>query len=178
MSLPPKKNDYEVGYGRPPQHSRFKKGRSGNPTGSRRRSASPWKTVEEALSRKLTITENGQTKRVTMIEALIKRLSVHAASLEAGDVFVPKDAPWLPEFLNEIRAFPAGRHDDQVDALSQLMTANRGGPSVEGWCNDSGKPFPDWMYGENITPHTPAMPKEYDELGWRRVDTGPPWDIE
>ena len=31
-----KDNDYEVGYGRPPHHSRFKKGQSGNPTGRRR----------------------------------------------------------------------------------------------------------------------------------------------
>ena len=26
-------NDYEVGYGKPPKHSQFKKGRSGNPKG-------------------------------------------------------------------------------------------------------------------------------------------------
>ena len=32
-----------------------------------------------------------------------------------------KDASWLAEFLREILAFPAGRHDDQVDALSQFL---------------------------------------------------------
>ena len=37
-------------------------------------------------------------------------------------VFLPKDAPWLDEFRCELLAFPHGRHDDQVDALSQLMT--------------------------------------------------------
>ena len=38
--------DYEVGYGRPPVHSRFRKGQSGNPRGRRspplnRRAVSP-----------------------------------------------------------------------------------------------------------------------------------------
>ena len=28
---PERKRDYEIGYGRPPHHSRFQKGRSGNP---------------------------------------------------------------------------------------------------------------------------------------------------
>jgi hypothetical protein len=29
-----------------------------------------------------------------------------------------RDEPWLAEFLSELLSFP-GRHDDQVDALSQ-----------------------------------------------------------
>jgi phage terminase large subunit-like protein len=35
-----------------------------------------------------------------------------------GSVLLPKDAPWLKEFESELLSFP-GRHDDQVDALSQ-----------------------------------------------------------
>ena len=30
---------------------------------------------------------------------------------------VPADAPWLTDFKRELMSFPAGRHDDQVDAL-------------------------------------------------------------
>ena len=33
----------------------------------------------------------------------------------------PAQAAWLEEFQNEIRRFPNGTHDDQVDALSQLL---------------------------------------------------------
>jgi predicted phage terminase large subunit-like protein len=33
---------------------------------------------------------------------------------------VPADAPWLPDLTHELLAFPAGRHDDQVDALGLL----------------------------------------------------------
>ena len=34
---------------------------------------------------------------------------------------LPKDAPWLAEFMAEILAFPKARHDDQVDSLSQFL---------------------------------------------------------
>ena len=34
---------------------------------------------------------------------------------------MPKDAPWLDEFLHELLGFPNARHDDQVDAFSQLL---------------------------------------------------------
>jgi len=71
---PPGKNNYEVGYGKPPAHTRFQKGRSGNPQGGRRRARSPWKILDKELSRKLKITENGQIKSVTTFEALVKRL--------------------------------------------------------------------------------------------------------
>jgi predicted phage terminase large subunit-like protein len=35
-------------------------------------------------------------------------------------LYVPTDAPWLPDFRNELLSFPAGRHDDQVDAIGLI----------------------------------------------------------
>jgi predicted phage terminase large subunit-like protein len=49
----------------------------------------------------------------------IIRMQKQTARIEAGSVFVPRQAPWLDKFRAELLAFPAGRHDDQVDALSQ-----------------------------------------------------------
>ena len=43
------------------------------------------------------------------------------AKIEAGHVHIPKEAAWIPDFLNEALAFPRGKHDDQVDALSQFL---------------------------------------------------------
>jgi phage terminase large subunit-like protein len=37
---------------------------------------------------------------------------------------LPKDAPWLEGFVSELLSFP-GRHDDQVDALSQGLAWRR-----------------------------------------------------
>ena len=36
-------------------------------------------------------------------------------------VEIPQDAIGMPEFLNELEAFPTGKHDDQVDAFSQAV---------------------------------------------------------
>jgi phage terminase large subunit-like protein len=48
-------------------------------------------------------------------------MAVHSHRVEAGDVRLPSHAEWLDEFRSEVLAFPYGRHDDQVDALAQLL---------------------------------------------------------
>lgn len=42
--------------------------------------------------------------------------------VEAGNVLLPVAAPWLDDFRAEMKAFPAGRHDDQVDSFSQFVS--------------------------------------------------------
>lgn len=49
------------------------------------------------------------------------RFLAQSARFEAGQVHVPPEAPWLAEWLEELLAFPKGRHDDQVDATSQAL---------------------------------------------------------
>lgn len=49
------------------------------------------------------------------------RMEVQCARFEAGQVHLPKEAPWLSEFMLEILAFPHGRHDDQIDSVSQFL---------------------------------------------------------
>lgn len=49
------------------------------------------------------------------------RMSGESARIESGGLFVPSEAPWLAELRGELLAFPHGRHDDQVDALSQAL---------------------------------------------------------
>lgn len=51
----------------------------------------------------------------------ITRLSAVTAMIEQGQVFLPKGAPWLDNFKSELLQFPNGRHDDQVDSLSQFL---------------------------------------------------------
>jgi predicted phage terminase large subunit-like protein len=45
------------------------------------------------------------------------RLLRHQGWFEAGKIRLPKDAPWLADFEDEILGFPGARYDDQVDAL-------------------------------------------------------------
>jgi predicted phage terminase large subunit-like protein len=51
----------------------------------------------------------------------LSRLHAQSAKIEAGHVHVPRHAAWLDDFFIEITQFPRGRHDDQVDALSQFL---------------------------------------------------------
>jgi predicted phage terminase large subunit-like protein len=41
---------------------------------------------------------------------------------QAGRIFLPESALWLDAFEDELLAFPAGKTDDQVDALSLVLT--------------------------------------------------------
>jgi predicted phage terminase large subunit-like protein len=47
----------------------------------------------------------------------LTRMLRHEGRFEAGNILLPKEAPWLADFENELLAFPSGRYDDQVDAL-------------------------------------------------------------
>jgi predicted phage terminase large subunit-like protein len=49
----------------------------------------------------------------------IMRMAAQTAPIEAGAVHLPVNARWLDEFKKEVLSFPKGRHDDQIDALSQ-----------------------------------------------------------
>ncbi len=51
----------------------------------------------------------------------ITRMSAQSAKIEAGQVWLPRSAPWLQDFLAEMLAFPGGRYDDQVDSVSQFL---------------------------------------------------------
>lgn len=54
------------------------------------------------------------------------------AAMANGSFYVPAGAKWLPVLRDELASFPAGRHDDQVDALSlaflQLQAIRQSAP--------------------------------------------------
>ncbi|HEX4159985.1 MAG TPA: phage terminase large subunit [Rhizomicrobium sp.] len=49
------------------------------------------------------------------------RLWAQAATMEQGFVHLPKEAPWLDDYLRELTSFPNARHDDQVDSTTQAI---------------------------------------------------------
>jgi predicted phage terminase large subunit-like protein len=61
------------------------------------------------------------------------RMEIQSGKIENGQLFLPKEARWLADFEAEVFAFPNGRHDDQVDALSQAL----GHKSRSHWTNAS-----------------------------------------
>jgi predicted phage terminase large subunit-like protein len=64
----------------------------------------------------------------------VTRANAAAPTWEAGRIWLPEDAPWVADFLAELYAFPRGKHDDQVDVLTQLVKyAILGGSAAEGF---------------------------------------------
>jgi uncharacterized protein DUF5681 len=76
------KKDYEIGYGKPPVHTRFVKGTSGNPRGRPRKEYYGHRIhrshikddMERLLQQKIRATEGGRTKRITIQRAQIRGL--------------------------------------------------------------------------------------------------------
>jgi hypothetical protein len=69
-----KQRDYEVGYGKPPRHTRFKPGRSGNPRGRPSGSKNLATVLSEALIEPVIVAENGRRRKITKRQAIITQL--------------------------------------------------------------------------------------------------------
>ena len=73
------------------------------------------------------------------------RLMGQSAKIEAGDVLLPRQAPWREAFKHELLAFPNGRYDDQVDSMAQFLDwvgTRRGRSQVATLLNGGVRPRP------------------------------------
>ena len=95
------RNEYEVGYGKPPKESRFMKGQSGNPKG-RPSGSKNMATMFNAIARELiTVTENGRTRTMTRLEAVFHRTMNLALS---GDRHAMRDVVRLSGLYEEVES--------------------------------------------------------------------------
>src|SRR5690348_7658819 len=81
-SMAPRLGDYEVGYGKPPRHTRFKKGQSGNPRGRPSGSKNLSTLLTEALNEVVIVAENGGRRKITKRQAIITQLVNQSAKAD------------------------------------------------------------------------------------------------
>ena len=66
--------DYEVGFGKPPKATQFKKGQSGNKKGRPKESVSFALKLEKAMSEKVEVREGGRARKMSKIDVMIQNL--------------------------------------------------------------------------------------------------------
>ena len=76
-------NGYEVGYGKPPQHSRFRPGQSGNPAGRRKGVRNLATDVKRTLTVPVKVKENGRSRKISTQEGVLMRLREKALQGDA-----------------------------------------------------------------------------------------------
>ena len=91
----------------------------------------------------------------------LARMSVQSGKFANGQVLLPRQAPWLKAYEEEIFSFPDSRSDDQVDSTSQALGYNYK-ILIQGWNDRSFEGLSEFTQGL-------AMDRY---LGWV---TGRPW---
>jgi hypothetical protein len=74
--------DYGVGYGKPPRHTRFVKGQSGNPRGRPPGARNFATLLNEALNERVLVTENGGRRKVSKRQAIVTQLVNRSATAD------------------------------------------------------------------------------------------------
>jgi hypothetical protein len=83
-------SDYDVGYGRPPRHSQFKKGVCPNPRGRGKRGDLQIGEIMKRVSNATTeFRDRGKVKKASRLELSVRRLAASAAKGDIGS------AAWL-----------------------------------------------------------------------------------
>ncbi len=82
--------------------------------------------IEDKASGQSLIQELRETTKLSVVAIepegdKLTRMSAQSAKFEAGKVYMPESAPWLPDYEKELFTFPLAEHDDQVDSTSQFL---------------------------------------------------------
>jgi Family of unknown function (DUF5681) len=138
---------YEVGFGKPPKRTQFKKGRSGNPNGRPRKKPDLYGELTKVLHENITITVDGQREKVTVQQALLRRLRDEALR---GEIWAGKLLQKVVAALPESGA-ESGRVDMQeIGAkFDRIMAESARKEAKAGQDPEKGDAVPDPVEPEN-----------------------------
>jgi hypothetical protein len=121
---------YEVGYKRPPPHTRWKKGQSGNPRGREVGQRNLKTELIEEVSERILIREGGEAKTVSKLRALLKAQTAKAVQgdTRAASLLISQ----LIRLLDPQEAAPEPTpvsEDDRaiIEAFLKRQTREKGG---------------------------------------------------
>ncbi len=127
--------NYIVGYGRPPKATQFAAGKSGNPRGRPKGSRTVGAILQDILSQKIAVTENGRTRRIPTLEVMFRRLVNDAVRRDAAalKLLLPLIDRYAASPETELRLGELLAEDQAI--LSQYLSGPAG--PVSDWANES-----------------------------------------
>lgn len=135
---------YKVGKGKPPKHSQYKKGQSGNLKGRPKGSRNVHTVLEEIWNGKITVRENGQARRMSFREVFIMKLADKAINGSVNDQlkFLKAMKDYAPELVEHVEkdmnmtityVLPDGKTaDDYHHDVIRTPALGSGPPPTEG----------------------------------------------
>lgn len=111
----------EVGYGKPPKHTQFVKGKSGNPRGRPKGSQNMASLLDEAGRERVNVTDNGKVRSITKSRATVTQLANKAAS---GDIkAIDRYLYWTNVLANagQISLPPAATHENDIAVMASIV---------------------------------------------------------
>lgn len=112
-----REEDYPIGYKKPPTHTQFKKGQSGNPKGRPKGTLNVATALNKALAEKITVVENGRRKQVTKLHAAIIGMTNRAVK---GD---PKAMQQMLSLSSLVGEAPAGQGSNLSETDAAVMAS-------------------------------------------------------
>ena len=95
----------------------------------------------------------------------IARVTATIPIIEGGRVHIPDKVNWQSSFIEEIKAFPSSKNDDQVDALTMALDIHtRTHISPDAWDGDVAQPAPLTSYGKSL--RQSLSPRSTPFKGW------------
>ena len=115
-------DEYEVGYRKPPKHSRFKKGQSGNPRGKSRGTKNSATLLKQALLASVLGKQNGHETKTTKLRVIVTRLIHQAMKNHYPSIRLLLRSAGLDRRLNESKHERQGL-SSETDALIRRAIA-------------------------------------------------------
>jgi hypothetical protein len=101
-------SDYPVGYKKPPRHTQFKPGQSGNRSGRPKQHATFADVLTKQLRKSVTVTIGNTVQKIPLLEAVAMK---HISKAASGD----------PKSTAIVLAFLKPNENDRSNNLSELL---------------------------------------------------------
>lgn len=125
-----KEKSYDIGYGKPPRHTQFKKGQSGNPSGRPKGTRNLQDDLADELGELIRVREAGIEKTMSKQRAMLKGLSAAAltGNMRAAKLVLELRLKASADEENHDEDAPLTRNELELLEILEAHVMARGGP--------------------------------------------------